>query len=92
MKIDVAGTTSSSSIGKPTDSSVIFREKCKEFESLLINEMISAMEPKNGFFGQGLGGAYFGTLFRQEMAKELSKQLDTGLATQLAKSQIKSAM
>lgn len=87
MKILPTGSTPSAE--KPQAASQLFKEKCKEFESLLVNEMIAAMEPKNGFFGKGFGGDYFSAMFRQEMAKELSKQLNLGLETQLTKGQIK---
>lgn len=89
MKILSNGFVPARPTEKAGEMSAEFKEKCKEFESLLINEMIAAMEPKGGFFGKGFGGEYFGTMFRQEMAKELSKQLDLGLKTQLAKGQIK---
>lgn len=63
-------------------------QKVQDFQSVLLNQFIAAMEPKEGFFGKGFGGGFFQSLFRDEMAKQLSKELDLGLGQQLLKAQL----
>ena len=64
-------------------------QKSREFEALLLQQMIAAMEPKEGLFGQGFGGAYFQALFREELAKELAKEVKLGLAEQLMRAHLR---
>ena len=79
-----------SQLSGTTDKALV--EKAREFETILLNQMIAAMEPKGGFFGKGFGGDYFQTIFRQEMASSLAKDLELGLAAQLTKAAIKNQL
>lgn len=63
-------------------------QKVQDFQSVLLNQFISAMEPKEGFFGKGFGGGFFQSLFRDEMAKQLAKEMDLGLTQQMLKAQL----
>jgi Rod binding domain-containing protein len=64
-------------------------EKVQDFQSVLLNQFVAAMEPKEGFFGKGFGGSFFQSLFREEMAKQLAKTMDLGLAQQMLQAQLR---
>lgn len=72
---------------KPTIAQI--EQKGREFETLLLQQMVAAMEPKEGLFGQGFGGSFFQSLFREEMAKSLSKDIKLGIAEQLMKAHLR---
>jgi Rod binding domain-containing protein len=82
-----AKNINSGSLSVASDKALV--EKAREFETILLNQMIAAMEPKEGLFGKGFGGEYFQTIFRQELASFLGKDLDLGLAAQLTKAAVK---
>lgn len=68
------------------------KQKIEQFQAVLLNQMVTAMEPKEGLFGKGFGGDFFQSLFRDEMSKELSKQMDFGMKDILARAQIQAQM
>jgi len=56
------------------------REKCREFEAVLLQQMVEVMQGSSEFFGKGVQGEFLRGIFAEEMAKELAKDPGLGLA------------
>jgi len=55
------------------------QEKTREFEAVLIEKMLSSMQPKNSLFGSGFQGDFYQSLFIQEIAKKIAEKPGLGL-------------
>ncbi|HHT47724.1 MAG TPA: hypothetical protein GXZ98_00295 [Firmicutes bacterium] len=63
------------------------REKCQEFEAILLQKMVETMlQGETNLFGQGLQGDYFRGLFAEALAKELAKDPGLGLVDNMIRS------
>ena len=71
---------------KPDVEDVKLRETCRDFESLLVQQMLSKMRasiPKSDFFGSKDKEEIFQSMLDEEYAKELSESGSLGLADML---------
>ncbi|NLM37785.1 MAG: hypothetical protein GX202_06635 [Firmicutes bacterium] len=55
------------------------REKCREFEAILLQKMVEVMQGDTSLFGQGVQGEYFRSMFAEFIAKEMAKNPGLGL-------------
>lgn len=69
-----------------TEEEQRLKEKCREFEALLLQKMVETMQEDTNLFGQGVQGEYFGGMFAAELAKELAKDPGLGLADSIIRS------
>lgn len=65
---------------KQTTEDEHLKEKCREFEAVLLKQLVEVMQGDTELFGQGIQGEYFRGIFAEEMAKELAKDPGMGLA------------
>lgn len=83
MKINPTLSSGRMTTPKPVKEDRQLKEKCREFEAVLLKQLLEAMQGETGLFGQGVQGDYFRSLFAEEMAKELAKDPGMGLAESL---------
>lgn len=62
------------------------REKCREFEALLLQKMVEVMQGDTNLFGQGVQGEFFGGMFAEILAAELAQDPGLGLADSMIRS------
>ncbi len=55
------------------------KSACQQFETILAQQMLTAMQGSTKMFGSGFGGEYFQGLFQEQLAKQLSEN-ELGLA------------
>ena len=63
-----------------TEEEQRLREKCREFEAILLQKMVEVMQGDTNLFGQGIQGEYFGGMFAELIAKELARDPGLGMA------------
>jgi Rod binding domain-containing protein len=83
MKVNPAPSSGRRAIPQPGKEEQQLKAKCREFEAVLLKQLVEAMQGETGLFGQGVQGDYFRSLFAEEMAKELAKDPGMGLAESL---------
>ncbi|NLC52831.1 MAG: hypothetical protein GX770_02545 [Firmicutes bacterium] len=69
-----------------TEEEQRLREKCREFEAILLQKMVEAMQTDTNLFGQGVQGEFFGGMFAEIIAKELAEDPGLGLAENIIRS------
>ncbi|HOJ78172.1 MAG TPA: rod-binding protein [Bacillota bacterium] len=65
-------------------------QACREFETVLIKQMLSVVQTSS-FFGEGFGGEFFKDMFQEEIAKSISAKglgLADTLYSQLVKTEL----
>ena len=62
-----------------SDEEQRLREKCREFEAILLQKMVEVMQGNTGLFGQGVQGDFFRGMFAEYLAKELAQNPGLGL-------------
>lgn len=65
-------------------------QACREFETILIKQMLSVVQTSS-FFGKGFGGEFFQDMFQEEIAKSISAKglgLAENLYSQLVKTEL----
>lgn len=62
------------------------REQCQEFEAILLQKMVEAMQNETKLFGEGVQGDFFKGMFAEAIAKELAKDPGLGLAESMIRS------
>ncbi len=83
MKVNPVPFSGRTVTSQPVKEDQQLKAKCREFEAILLKQLVEAMQGETGLFGQGLQGDYFRSLFAEEMAKELAKDPGMGLAESL---------
>jgi len=58
---------------KLTSEDKKLKEACQQFETILAQQMLTAMQGSTKMFGNGFGGEYFQSLFQEQLAKKLSE-------------------
>lgn len=67
---------------KMTNDQKKLYKACSDFETVLVRQMLDAMQGSTQLFGKGFGGEYFQSMFQDEMAKNVSGH-SLGLAEML---------
>ena len=85
MKIHPQGAGQPLSPARPKEQALTaaeqrLREKCREFEAILLQKMVETLQSNTNLFGEGVQGDFLRGLFAEEMAKELAKDPGLGLA------------
>jgi Rod binding domain-containing protein len=85
MKIQPQGAVPSLSSARSAEKAMTveeqrLREKCREFETILLQKMVETLQGDNSLFGDGVQGDFFRGMFAEEIAKELAKEPGLGLA------------
>jgi Rod binding domain-containing protein len=85
MKIQPQGAGQPLSPVSPREEAVTveeqrLREKCREFETILLHKMVETLQSNTNLFGEGVQGEFFRGMFAEEIAKELAKDPGLGLA------------
>lgn len=68
------------------------REKCQEFEAILLQRMVEVMQADTNLFGRGVQGEFFGGMFAEVIAKELAKNPGLGLTEDLIRAYQKAGL
>lgn len=64
---------------------------CKDFENIMLKQMLEIMQRSTPMFGKGFGGSYFQGVFQDELSQKLSANgfgLAESLYAQLVKATI----
>ncbi len=64
------------------------KETCRDFESILLNQMLSAMRksiPKSGLFKKSLGMDIYESMYDQYLSKEIAQEKGIGIKEMLYK-------
>ena len=69
-----------------TEEEQRLREKCREFEAILIQKMVEVMQGDTNLFGEGVQGEFFGGMFAEIIAKELAQDPGLGLTESILRS------
>jgi flagellar protein FlgJ len=56
---------------------------CRDFEAVLVRQMLEVMQKSTPMFGKGFGGDFFQGIFQNEIAKDISAGQGLGLADTL---------
>src|SRR5690554_3303823 len=56
------------------------RKKAQEFEAVLIEQMLKAVQPPSGLFGKGFQGDFYQSFFLRELASKIAEYPGLGLA------------
>lgn len=56
------------------------RKKAQEFEAVLIEQMLKAVQPRGGLFGKGFQGDFYQSFFLREIAAKIAEYPGLGLA------------
>lgn len=85
MKIQPQGAGQPLSPARPKEQALTpeeqrLREKCREFETILLQKLVETLQGDTKLFGEGVQGEFLQGLFADEMAKELAKDPGLGLA------------
>jgi len=50
------------------------KNACREFETILLKQMLEVMQSSTSMFGKGFGGDFFQGMFQDEIAKEMAEK------------------
>lgn len=53
---------------------------CMEFETLFAQQLLTVMQNSTNFFGSGIGGDFYKSMFQEEMAKQMARDDSLGIA------------
>lgn len=56
------------------------RKRTQEFEAVLIEQMLSTVQPRSGLFGSGFQGDFYQGFFLRELAARIAESPGLGLA------------
>src|SRR5690554_4366953 len=56
------------------------RKKAREFEAVLVEQMLKAVQPRNSLFGAGFQGDFYQSFFLRELAARIAEYPGLGLA------------
>lgn len=56
------------------------KKKVQEFEAVLIEQMLKAVQPQSSLFGKGFQGGFYQSFFLRELAAKIAEYPGLGLA------------
>jgi Rod binding domain-containing protein len=59
------------------------KKRVQEFEAVLVEQMLKAVQPRTGLFGKGFQGDFYQSFFLQELAAKLAEHPGLGLAASI---------
>ncbi len=61
------------------------KKKVQEFEAVLIEQMLKAVQPRSSLFGKGFQGDFYQSFFLRELAAKIAEYPGLGLAESISR-------